>query len=220
MARISERNSGCGWVLAAIVILCVLFRVLLPPFPNGIHDVFANMAMQSARSINLLCFEYSTDHDGHYPDGRSSTDVFQHLIDEKYCSDPTIFYLPLRGKTKALPGETLKPENVCFDVTSDVDADSPNGLPVVFITGYRIDYVANAKAVPLIKPWPPYGESPWVQWWTGHNPPSPGMGIAYKSNSATYLKLGPDGNVSNVIRPDFDAKGRIYRQLTPDGVLP
>jgi hypothetical protein len=43
---------------------------------------------------------------------------------------------------------SIKPENVCFDLTIPLEKSTP-GLPVVFTTGYRIKYVSGASAVPL-----------------------------------------------------------------------
>jgi hypothetical protein len=36
-------------------------------------------------------------------------------------------------------------------------------------------------------------------------------------NNAT---INPDGSMANFLPTDFDAKGKTYRQLTPDGPLP
>ena len=85
-----------------------------------------------------MMVSYAADHDGKFPDGNTSTEVFQKLIDENYGNDPTIFYIPLPGKTKPLAGQKLKPENVCWDVTSGLDQNSPDELPVIFMTGYLV----------------------------------------------------------------------------------
>jgi hypothetical protein len=161
--------------------------------------------MQAGRQIGMMMFSYSTDHGGSYPDGNSSTEVFQKLIDGNYVTDPTIFYIPLPGKIKPLPGQKLKPENVCFDVTSGVDSDSTD-VPLVFVTGYKVTYAPGASAVPLAKPHPA------------------GMIVFYKTDSAKVMLPAvvenSDGSISNFIPASFDPKGKTYRQLTPDGPLP
>ena len=186
--------------------------------------------MQTAHAIGLAMYCYANDNNQHYPDGNSSTEVFQKLIDGGYVSDPTIFYIPLSGKTKAVPGQKLKPENVCWDVTSGADSSSPDGLPLVFMTGYMVTYVPSGFAVPIIKPYPQFGAGPrtWSQWWHNEPPPEPippGIAVLYKSNLAKFMNLNtttasPDGVIPNVVSPDFKPDGKTYRQLTPDGLLP
>ena len=83
--------------------------------------------MQIARSINLMLFAYSNDNNQNYPDGKSSTEVFQKLLDGGYATDPAIFYVPLPGKVKPVAGQKLKPENVCFDVPCPVEGSDPDG---------------------------------------------------------------------------------------------
>ena len=184
--------------------------------------------MQIVRQIGQMMFSYSTDNTANnnsYPDGNSSTEVFQKLLDGGYCSDPSIFYIPLSGKTPAKPGQKLKPENVCFDVTSGIASNASDGMPLIFMTGYKVTYAPGGSAVPIIKPYPPYGEPrTWSQWWPENPPPSPGIAVLYKGNNAVFRILDPtvnaDGSISNFIPPDFDPKGKTYRQLTPDGPLP
>ena len=179
--------------------------------------------MQRAREVNLLLFSYANDYDGQYPTGKSSTEIFQKLIDEKYAVDPSVFYLPLPGKVPPVDGEKLKPENVGFDVTSGVVADSSDQIPVAFETGYKITYAPGAAAVPLSATAAQGGFSrTWTQWWNGEKPLSPSAGIAvgYKSNSAMFIKANADGAAPNFISPEFKPDGRTYQQLTPDGVAP
>ena len=144
------------------VILLVLSTVFAPPLApgNGRHNTW----LQTGRRIGQLMFAYSTDHNDDYPDGNSSIEVFQKLLDGGYCTDPNIFFIPLPGKTKPVAGQKLKPENVCWDVTSGVDAHSPDGLPLVFMTGYKVTYTPGTSAVPIIKPYPQFGPEPltWI----------------------------------------------------------
>ena len=179
-------------------------------------------------------FQYANDNNQKYPDGNSSTEVFKKLVDQSYITDPTIFYLAMPGKTKPVLGQKLKPENVSWDVTGgSPDASSSDGLPIVFITGYKITYAPGAAAIPLVKPYPRFGyedrDRTWYDWLTGrptiHYFHEGGIAVTYKSNSAMYRRLetpGPNGNgsIPNFIPPDFKPDGKIYRQLTPDGPLP
>ena len=163
----------------------------------GLHEARGDTWMQQAHAIGVALFSYATDHDQSYPQGKSSTEIFQRLIDGGYVTDPNVFFMPMPGKV-APSGLKLKPENVCFDVTAGVDGNSPDGLPVVFTTGYKINYATDGSAVPLVKP------------------PPPGIAVAYKeADSSKYLRAtGPDGSVANVA-----PAGRAFQQLTPDGPL-
>jgi hypothetical protein len=150
-------------------------------------------------------------------------------MDGNYVTDPSIFFVPLPGKIAAKPGAKLKPENVAYDVTSGIDAHSPDGLPLVFLTGFRMDYHAGAPAVSLVKPFPAYRNPPnaWFSWtWQTFD----GLPVAYLNNNAFFrmssagghpAQFTPDGYgiVPNVMAPDFDPRGKTYRQLTPEGVL-
>ncbi len=183
--------------------------------------------VQQAHTIALAMFQYSLDHDGSYPTGSSSTEALQQLIDGRYITDPSIFYIPLRGKIEATAGP-LKSENVCWDVTDPVTMTSPDKLPLVFPTGFKVRYVPGGSAVPLLKPYPGYTESQPRTWvgeiaWLAASTSVSGIGVCYKSNYATYIELqmSNDGNYSipNLVPKDFNAHGTAYRQLTPDGIL-
>jgi len=204
-----------------VVFLMVLAGIWLGPVtgPYGGGHVMAtpSAAMGMSRQIGLCLHQYSIDHGGHYPEGKTSTEIFQQLIDQKYVTDPELFYLGYFGISgKVRPqNDHLNAENVCFDVTCCVDSSSPDDLPVVFLTGFKINYQAGAKAVPVGKPEPAVKRT-WSQWWNG-TPDSPRNGIAVsnKDTSARWIRADEDGSIPNFIPADFDPKGKTYRQLTP-----
>jgi hypothetical protein len=206
-AAAQRRRFPRAWVIVFCALgILLLFCVALGPINNGLKQARANAQMQQGRQIGQCMLSYATDHYGNYPDGKSSTEIFQKLLDENYVTDPGIFYLPLSGKIQPVAGQKLKPENVCYDVTSGVDSNSSDLLPLVFITGYKVMYAPGGAAVPLVKPCPL------------------GIAIFYKGNNAIFLRSAtvenPDGSIPNFIPSDFDPKGKTYRQLTPDGPLP
>ncbi len=162
--------------------------------PAGHEDAW----VEQARQVGTAIFDYAADNNENYPDGQTSTDVFQKLIDGRYISDPAQFFIAMDGKTQAVSGQRLKPENVCFDVTSGIDIGAPDTVPLVYLTGYRITYKPGASALPVAKP------------------PPPGIAVFYKSNSAKFLRPASDGSIANFIAPGFPA-GKDYKQLTPDG---
>lgn len=163
--------------------------------------------MQQAHTIGVGLFAYANDHNLAYPDGKSSTEVFQKLLDDGYVPDPAVFYLPYKGKITAQPRQKLKPENVSFDFTAGGDLHSSEQLPLVFSTGYKISYQLGAEPVALFKIFPD------------------GLAIYYKRNSAMFLHDYISGEASHApihyFIPDaFKSEGYSYRQLTPDGVMP
>lgn len=164
---------------------------------------------QTARSIALCLFVYAQNHDGHYPDGKTSTEVFQQLIDEGYITDSAIFYAKLPGKIRT-ESKQLKAENVGWDVTCCVDSTSPDELPVVFLDGYKITYQAGSRAVP-------FDQRPrtWGQWLHRFVATKKTVAVCYKDRSARSIQVDADGSVPDFIPTDFDPKGKTYRQLTP-----
>jgi hypothetical protein len=217
-----------GYVLVVLGLLVLSFGWIASSLTTTrmIKDTESGV-MQTSRTLALEMFQYASDHDGRYPNGNSSTEVFQKLIDGNYISDPGLVYVPLPGKVRARPGDRLKPENVSFDITGGADAHAPDGLPLVFLTGYRVDYRPGGKAVTLTAHYPNYGPETrtWSEWWNGVpiRPLGPVLCVTYKSNSAFGKKLdfppGGSGFVRDFVPKDFDAKGKTLRQLTPDGPL-
>jgi len=199
-----------AWVhVGCVVSLLYLFLGGANAQLTGLPQARRDALMQQCRQIGMMMFSYAADNAANnnvYPDGKSSTEVFQKLLDNGYCTDPSIFYIPLPGKTPPKAGQKLKPENVCFDVTSGADSDASDGLPLVFVTGYKVTYAPGGAAVPLIKPYPS------------------AMIVFYKNNSAKVLlpatTENSEGSIPNFIPANFDPKGKTYHQLTPDGVLP
>jgi len=172
---------------------------------NGINKAKESMAMQTARQIAIAMQQYSLDHNGNYPDGLTSTEVFQKLIDGKYIADPGIFYLAMTGKTKATSSH-LTADNVCFDVTSGVTSATADGMPVVFCTGYTVTYSGGASAIrndPVATPFPGPGRG------------LAGLAVGYKNASARFLIAGENGTVPNFMISSFDSGGKFYAQLKP-----
>jgi len=203
--------NGC--LLAALIVGAVAFvglfvvsclaGIALGPITKGIEKAKENMAMQRTRQIGIAMVTYANDHNGAYPGGNTSTEVFQKLLDGKYITDPSVFYLAMTGKTKPA-SDKLTAENVCFDVTSGVTSDSSGDLPVVFSTGYTVTYSPGAGAT----------RDPGVQL------PFPGIVVAFKSNRAQWMgspnyRVGPDGSIDQFIPATFDPGAKIYQQLKP-----
>ena len=182
------------WYLVLILLapVVLLLGILLPQNPSGIRMAQENAAVQQAHGLALAMFQYATDHEGNYPAGKNSTEVFQKLIDGRYITNVDPLYLPLPGKRKARPGNRLKPENVGWDITTPVDSNSPDRLPIIFMTGYKVNYTLDTVAIPLINPWPPTPTS--LEKWWNHSRPAfgdiPGIAVAYKDLKRSFSACG------------------------------
>ena len=196
---------------AAGVIACFLFLLALVSGVPTDHPRPArqNTALRTCHVIVLSMFMYANDHDGRYPTGSSSTEVFQQLIDGKYVSDARIFYVNLPGKVRPI-GNRLKPENVAYDVTCPVESSSPEKLPVVFLTGFQVSYVPGASAIPL-----PLPAATWTEWWNDADRRQDYLAVADVNDSSRVLLPDATGKVPNFVPADVDLQGKVYRQLTP-----
>jgi cell division protein YceG involved in septum cleavage len=206
-------RRGCLTLLVILVVLyiCVFFTFMFPIFNGGVAETNTYNIIQNSHTIAAAMVAYAYDNNGNYPDGKSSTEIFQKLLDEGYVNDSSVFYIYMAGKNQPVTGQRkLKPENVCWDVTSPVDSSSPDALPVIFLTGYKVNYAAGGSALPLAK------IDPYPSWMRG-------IYVCYKSNKATFTKLNSPyfgtESIPTFIPPDFNANGKTYHQLTPDGVL-
>jgi len=191
------------WI-GTILILSVLAVILMPVAITDRPRLHESSMLQIVHVVSLLMFSYANDHDGKYPIGKSSTEVFQKLIDEQYVNDPTIFYFEMQGKSKPTSNK-LKPENVSYDITVPVDNSDSDDLPIVFLTGYKIQYIPNGRAMPL--------KASAAKFY--------GLAVAYKNNTARFVLDDhlSDHVVTNFISPNFNPAGKKYQQLTPEGVL-
>ena len=197
---------------AVILMACIFItlRIFMIPAGSGNVRVPPNPpSYLEAQAIGQAMGRYSSAHDGAFPSGSSSTEIFQKLIDGHYLTDPGILfdpYLGVPGKVKAT-SNTLRPENVCWDVTTPTDRLTSDALPFVFETGFRLEYAPGGNAVPL---------SPALK--KRHS----GFTVLYLGLTTGFFRgdLRTDGVVAEVVPARFDPGGKTYVQLTPDGPLP
>ena len=83
--------------------------------------------------------------------------------------------------------------------------------------------------MPLIKPYPAFiPPRTWAEWldaqprFADFN--DPGIAVLYNNNSVHTVQMVMTGDsigeLPNFVPPSFNAKGKTYRQLTPEGELP
>jgi hypothetical protein len=197
-----------GYLVIVALVLYTLFDLFAPSTvgPDSVTDLTL-----LSRQIGLDLTAYARAHGGQFPDGQSSTEVFQKLLDGGYANRADIFYAPLPGKVNAgRDAKSLKPENVCWDVTRGVDGNSSDTVPIIFLTGYEVTYEPGARAVALHP----------TEWWSGlFGETDYRIAVCYRSSSALAMKAAPDGSIPTFIAANFDPRGQTYQQLTPDGKL-
>lgn len=203
-----------GWltaIVAVALVACVVIAFIVPPSTPepGVAALpsASDVAGRSVLEIESAIEAYAAAHGGKFPEGKSSTEVFQKLLDGAFVKNPRSFYLETEGKTPAVSTQ-LRPENVSFDVTVPLDPASA-GIPVVISTGFRIEYKPGGRAVPV--------------------PGRARPGIC--DTHILFATTGPhafyegmfkqDGIVTvQVIAPDAPVGPGPFTQLTPDGPLP
>ena len=204
-------TSGCLVACVVAFGFVVVFGCCLGPIGSGGHG-HQSAYVQASHAIGLAMYSYANDHNQLYPDGTSSTEVFQQLLDGGYVTDPSIFYAPMDGKTPLTDThKKLKPENVCWDVTGGVSGADAGQLPLVFLTGYRFAYAPGGGFTPLT-PFPRYQ----------HLTRDSGEATFFVNNSCAWMVGPSQGSIyslEHVLPADFNAHGKTYRQLTPEGVL-
>jgi len=229
------------WSVVAVILL-LFSGMAIGPLSGTPEQMKPLQAGYDTQLIALFLHRYAADHHGEYPPGKNSTEVFQALLDGGYNYQLDIVYRPgSPGKTAPTydQGQKLKPENVCYDITVPVGENAPPGLPLVFMTGYRITYAPGAAAVPLsdeIRSRNPsmavfYNDGSFAffrnaWWWFGKGEYRQTTGgfqnVNYTLDDGSGQRSGrlhSDGTITNFIPSTFDAAGVKYQQLTPDGSL-
>jgi hypothetical protein len=231
---IQSRQTRYGWQLfrafsfAAVSILFFAYAVCDPM--RGGHSYWEYLQKAACRHTEIIAtamYNYSQDHGGQYPTGKSSIEVFQKLIDGHYINDPKVFFaygalysdLPHRSGAPA-DSNILRSENVRFDVTIPLNAQSPNGIPIVFLTGCKVTYQPGASAIAATSN--PFRGLSVI--YTAKIPTPNWLTFLYNEPQIQLLRFIPTDPfperscyISNFISPDFKPDGIKYVQLTPDG---
>lgn len=220
--RTARKLSRGGFTLVELLvvigIIAILAGVALGPITSGIEKAKESSGMQYARSINLLCFQYSTDNNEVYPVGAigsgigTSEGVAIQLLQNKYANDPTIFALLSNKYTGSNPAfSDFSAANISWDFTgvqgspntTGVTSASSDLLPVVFCTGETVTYTPGTQFNLTL---------------TGNGPfAKNGIAVAYKGNSATFIKatLSGSGAVVNSFIASAFNDTTTYIQIKP-----
>lgn len=203
LAQLLEHATPAEYILYRFRFLLAFVVFIISTFvtfPRSHKYEWENRSsVQSLHALGLALYSYAQDHDLHYPDGKTSTEVFQKLVDGDYVTDPAIFYLPMKGKTPA-KDKVIKPENVCFDYTQGVQVAQPDDggyIPLIFTTGSHLDY--STGKVSSLSEDSPYGTD--------------GIAVFYANIRANFV-LAADF-ADKFFGPGYDPKGKNYIQLMP-----
>jgi hypothetical protein len=129
---------------AAVLITVAVLYLIFTNFYEPQREV--SMMIGHANRIYWALSDYAKKNNGSYPNGESSTEVFQKLIDDGDIRGDEVFF-DLPGKSVAT-SPRLNSSNVCYDFTKGANANSPGWLPIVYPTGYSIDF-AKGQATRL-----------------------------------------------------------------------
>ena len=157
--------------------------------------------------IEVALHKYAQKHKGLFPVGKSSTEIFQRLIDDGDAT-PRIFCLDLPGKQIALNNK-LSSENVCYDFTEGATENSPAWLPIVIPTGYSINY-KTGEAIRL----PSYAIT------------DDSINVVFPSSVITFpvttykFYFFKQSNINIMPNKPVEANVEQYHQLTPDESSP
>jgi prepilin-type N-terminal cleavage/methylation domain-containing protein len=226
-ARSSRGGFTLVELLVVIGIIAILAGVALGPITSGIEKAKESSGMQSARSINLLMFSYSNDNNQTYPPGGgnanpiigtsappnngTSAGVAIQLLQGGYATDPTIF--ALQGTTKyagTTAGFTdFSAQNISWDftggatTTTGITSSASDLIPIVYCTGESVTYPAAASQGLNLSL---SGKGPFK---------NNGIAVAYKSNSAVFIKGTKSGAnaVANGFISAADTDTSTYTQV-------
>jgi prepilin-type N-terminal cleavage/methylation domain-containing protein len=172
-------------ILVVIAIIAILASVALPAITGAIKKANENAAMQSARGLELGCFQYANDNNQTYPGGATSTLFFQALV-PNYVNNTDVLYINgTSGKSKATVSTNIVAANVCWDTTvqttsnAGLTSSDPDQTPVIMSTGgssYNYGTVGTAAAAT-------------AQLSAGTDSPfgTQGLAVAYKAGNAAFM---------------------------------
>jgi len=126
--------------LTLIPIGSTLIYLALQPINKGLPTSATNIMF-----IRFALLEYAQKHKGLFPGGKSSTDVFEQLI-EDHDLEAHFVYFDLPGKREFVGG-ALSPANVCYDFTQGTNLKSPEWIPIIIPTGFRINYATGEASI-------------------------------------------------------------------------
>lgn len=211
-------------LLVVIGIIAILASVALGPITHGLEVAKESAGMQTARTLGLSEFQYSTDN-GTYPGGDTSEAIAGALLTGQYVTDAAIFALNKGVAYTGTPANAatgMVAANICWDFMTEtkttqatnpgLSTSDPDGLPAVYTTGLNL-----GTSCPTQGPGPAISLTSTMPF--GLN----GIAVCWKSNSAQFLKAatGTSGSQINsnannyLFSPSFSCTAGAYTGVTP-----
>jgi len=197
--------------LSITVALCISFGVagvvltlIAISFLTALsHGHARTMAENNSRQLGLLMMQYALDHEGQFPDGTTSTEAFQKLINAGILTSPNMLVLSLSKKDPVEAPAALTAANVDFDVIAPMDQNDPDWIPLLISSGWKV--TLEPGSVPVLV------DREAARAATGN----PGMVVFRKGGSVEILSM-EDLKAGKLIPADaIFPRGKTYRQLRP-----
>lgn len=148
--RSLQRGNLIYNVIILLIILLTLAALTFPAISTGPVYHAAGASVSNARQLGTILFTWASVHGFTYPDGASSTEVFQSLMDEGYLEPKAaedLLYIPgMPGKVPYPGTGPLKPVHVCWDLVAPVKDNANDKLPLVVSTGWELIFLPGAPA--------------------------------------------------------------------------
>ncbi len=199
-------------ICVSFAILFVFLGFAVPNLNPGMHSP-EQYSAANAHNLAVALFQYSTDNNGVYPNGASSTEVFQKLYDGNYLVDPANLLLSKldRSYVSAAPPVHLPAHYPCWDTVTagnrPLDSTDSTNTPLVISTGLGpYAFQSGTNAVVIAHP----DNCAW-----GND----GVTISYLDTSSRFVRAtGVTGGTATVKLTETDfaiPPNTSYHTLTP-----
>ena len=208
-------------MIVFLTVLLILVAALWGPISNHLEKYSLTRAVEAARTLNTVLFQYANDNNGVYPVGAGtpaagkSEGVARNLLENTYVPDASFFAVGAteRYAGKATDFSDLAASNVSWDftagatTTTGLTTDAPDSLPTLYTTGESVTYPTTGAGLDLtISGNGPFG--------------SAGVVVAYKGGNAAFKEKGAvfipaaSGVCPGFISTDLKSAGP-YTQIKP-----
>lgn len=149
-------------IFALVTLVLGLSQILLNSGPHRPINGQEAWRLDMLRQLGEAMSAYAHDHQGSYPTGESSVEVFNQLIAGGYLQDyrlamydgvdkgSMLGVVSETGKEVAADPEKtrLTASQVSWDATANARADDPAGTPLLYSTGFEVAYQPGTRPTP------------------------------------------------------------------------
>jgi len=149
-------------VLAVLTLGLGLYSAMLHTGGHKPSTGRESWKLENLKALGDAMRAYAAEHGGRYPEGVTSTEVFNVLIAEGYLEDHRValdggidksnLFAVVAGtgeEDETNPETTrLKGPGVAWDATAGLDADTPADVPLLYTTGFDVTYAPGRRPIP------------------------------------------------------------------------